>query len=210
MALKKIYDISLPLTVNTKVFPGDMPLQYNFVQHIEAGDKLNLSEFLATTHIGTHVDAPLHYLEQGKAIGELDLDIFIGTCQLVKVDTTIKTSILPGEITRYGNLPERVLFCTTSENKYDEWTDSYRIPSIELIDYLNRMGVKLIGIDTPSVDMVNASDALIHKYIFKCEMLIIENLYLNEVPEGRYELIALPLKFMELEASPVRVILRSL
>jgi arylformamidase len=196
--------------VNTKVFPGDMPLQYNFVQHIEAGDKLNLSEFLATTHIGTHVDAPLHYLEQGKAIGELDLDIFIGTCQLVKVDTTIKTSILPGEITRYGNLPERVLFCTTSENKYDEWTDSYRIPSIELIDYLNRMGVKLIGIDTPSVDMVNASDALIHKYIFKCEMLIIENLYLNEVPEGRYELIALPLKFMELEASPVRVILRSL
>lgn len=207
---KKIYDISLPLNIRTKVFPGDTPLQYNFLHHVETGDSVTLSDFTCTTHIGTHADSPFHYLEGEQTIGELDLDLFIGTCHVVRVNPMVTTPIMPDELPEINVFPQRILFCTTTENKYNEWTNNYRTPSIQLIDFLHKKGVKLMGIDTPSVDAVNTNDAPIHKRIFNTGMVILENLYLNEVPEGEYELIALPLKFTELEASPVRAILRTL
>ena len=158
--------------------------------------------------MGTHVDAPLHFIDNEKPIGLLDLNIFIGACQVIKVNSSTSTPVLVEELSQYKELPPRVLICTTNENKYNEWTDNYRPLSIELIDFLYKKKVKLIGIDSPSVDSFYSKNAAVHKQIFSYGITILESLYLNHVPEGEYELIALPLKFMNLEASPVRAILR--
>jgi arylformamidase len=208
--VNKIYDISLPLSAHTKVFPGDAPMRFYYEKNIKSGDELNLSEFSATSHLGTHIDAPFHYIENGQKIGELDLQIFIGICQLIKLNHDISTPVMPSELIDYNTLPPRVLFCTNNENKYDQWTDNFRALSVELIDYLYDKGIKLIGVDTPSVDAVSDNNALVHKRIFKYGMAIIENLHLNNIASGRYELIALPLKFTDLEASPCRAILREI
>lgn len=205
-----IYDISLPLNTRTKVFPGDTPLQYRFIQNIQQGNDLNLSDFSTTTHIGTHADSPLHYINEAQPIGEMDLNLFIGKCLVIKVNSNIQHPIDPTEISQYNPLPQRVLFCTTNHNNYTEWTPNYRALSVELVDYLYKNGVKLIGVDTPSVDAFESTNSAIHKQIFAHHMVILENLYLNHIPEGEYELIALPLKFTELEASPIRAILRTL
>lgn len=170
------------------------------------GHHLNLSSMSSTLHLGAHADAPSHYHPQGKTIEHCDLDIYLGPCEVVDV------SGIKGEIS-LKNLPSqefrggRVLFKTQSMASVDEWSNTFSYLAEEVVEALSKQGVRLIGIDTPSMDHPESKMLPAHHSFFRHQIHILEGLVLDSVPEGRYFLIALPLKIEGAEASPVRAIL---
>jgi arylformamidase len=175
---------------------------------IERGDNVTLSTLRATVHLGAHADGANHYGTDAPAIDERSLDYYLGPCQVVRVSvsraTRITPSILPGKITA-----PRVLFATCTFPDPENWNNDFAALSAELIDFLHEHDVITVGIDTPSVDLFESKDLPAHKAILRHNMSILEGLVLKDVPNGNYELIALPLPLVGFDASPVRAILRS-
>ena len=171
------------------------------------GDNITLSTLRATMHLGAHADGPNHYGKDAPAIDERGLDYFLGPCQVIRVGvaraTRITPAMLPGEVTT-----SRVLFATGTYPDPENWNRDFAALSVELVDFLHERGVITVGIDTPSVDLFESKDLPAHKAILRCNMSILEGLVLKDVPEGTYELIALPLPLVGFDASPVRAVLR--
>lgn len=199
--MREIYDISIPLVREVEVYPGDTPLTY---EKQDEGPHIKNSALTTTLHVGTHVDAPVHVEEGGQAVGEMDLDYFLGPCQVMEVLAPGGTLIGPSQIKEIR--APRLLFRTGSFPDYQHWQE-YAGLSEELINYLHQRGVILIGIDTPSIDLLHQFQS--HREAISCKMAILEGLDLSQVPEGCYELIALPLPLMEADGSPVRAVLTS-
>jgi len=172
------------------------------------GDNITLSTLRATTHLGAHADGPNHYGKDAPAIDERGLDYYLGPCQVIRVGiaraTRITLAMLRGEVTT-----SRVLFTTGTYPDPENWNTDFAALSVDLIDFLHERGVITVGIDTPSVDLFESKDLPAHKAILRCNMSILEGLVLKDVPEGIYELIALPLRLVGFDASPVRAILRT-
>lgn len=202
-----IYDISPPITERLKVWPGDTPPTREVLLDMQRGDNITLSTLRATVHLGAHADAPLHYGKDAPAIHERSLDYYLGPCQVVRVDVPRKTRVTP-EMLRVPVQTERVLIATNTFPNPEQFNTDFAALSPELIRRLHEQGVKLIGIDTPSVDLFDSKDLPSHQMFLKCHMAILEGLVLKDVPNGVYELIALPLKLVGFDASPVRAILR--
>ena len=204
-----IYDISPAISESFEVWPGDTPLSREVLLDIKKGDVVTLSTLRATVHLGAHADAPNHYGVDGVPIDKRSLDYYLGACQVVRVEVgrgeRIGPEMLPGEVTA-----ERVLLATGTFPHPPKFNEDFAALSPELIDGLHERGVKLIGIDTPSVDLLTSKDLPAHKRFLANDMAILEGLVLDDVPEGAYELIALPLKLVGFDASPVRAILRTL
>jgi arylformamidase len=199
-----IIDISQPITPAIKGFPQDTPYEESFVARIGPGCPVNVSRIVMSAHCGTHADAPYHYDEGGKRIGELDLDAFMGPCRVIDArDADRIASSLPGA-------PPRVLLRLMDRHDPDAWNPDFRTPSAETIQLLAAHHVKLVGVDGPSVDPATSKDLPAHMAANKAGMLILENLVLAHVEPGDYELIALPLRLENLDASPVRAVLRPL
>lgn len=204
-----IYDISPPLTPHLPVWPGDMPLSRRVKYDLDRGDPVTLSSFRTTAHLGAHVDAPSHYGPGAPTIDERPLDIFLGPCQVIHVPA-LPRSAIPLALLREPVQAARVLIATGSYPLGPEFRDDFAGLSPDLVAHLHRQGVILVGIDTPSVDPYAAEDLPAHKAFLRLNMTILEGLVLDHVPNGRYELIALPLKLIGFDASPVRAILRPL
>jgi arylformamidase len=202
-----IYDISPPITERLKVWPGDTPPSREVLLDMDRGDNLTLSTLRATVHLGAHADAPSHYGAGAPAIHERSLDHYLGPCQVVRVaaarGTRITLEQLPGPVRA-----PRVLIATGTFPDPEDFNTGFAALSPELVRRLHEQGVKLIGIDTPSVDLFESKDLPGHQAFLRCDMAILEGLVLDDVPEGVYELIALPLKLVGFDASPVRAILR--
>jgi arylformamidase len=202
-----IYDISPPISERLAVWPGDTPPSREVLCDMKGGANLTLSTLHATVHLGAHADAPNHYGRNAPGIDERALDLYIGPCQVLTVDapraTRIEAAMLPCAI----EFP-RVLFHTGTFPDPAEWNDDFAALSPRLVQSLADQGVRLIGIDTPSVDLSDSKDLPAHKMFLQHDMAILEGLVLTGVPDGRYELIALPLKLVGFDASPVRAILR--
>lgn len=202
----KMYDISPLISSRTAVFPGDCEFSRNEVMSCEKGDHLTLSSMTTTMHIGAHVDAPNHYHKDGVGISDRSLDYYYGSCQVIRVDIErgkrIQASDIKDEITE-----ERVLFYTGSFPDPENWNSDFNSLSVELLDQLARNKVKLVGIDTPSVDPEDSKALEAHNTIYKNDMAILEGVVLEDVPAGVYQLIALPLKIENSDASPVRAVL---
>ena len=202
------YDITPPITPKLAVWPGDTPLSREVLNDIARGDNITLSTLLATTHLGAHADGPNHYGKDAPAIDERGLDYFLGACQVIRAEvaraTRITPAMLPGEVTT-----SRVLFATGTYPDPQNWNTDFAALSVDLIDFLHERGVITVGIDTPSVDLFESKDLPSHKAILRCNMSILEGLVLKDVPEGIYELIALPLRLVGFDASPVRAVLRT-
>jgi arylformamidase len=232
--LKAIYDITPRITPKMAVWPGDTAPNREVLMDMARGDNITLSTLRATVHLGAHADGPNHYGKEAPAIDERSLDYYLGPCLVVRVDvpraTRITPTILPDAIqqvpavgggesatVRTGqalseiafHLPPRVLFATGTYPDPEKWNGDFAALSVELIDFLQKRGVITVGIDTPSVDLFESKDLPAHKAISKHNMSILEGLSLKDVPEGIYELIALPLPLVGFDASPVRAILRS-
>jgi arylformamidase len=172
------------------------------------GDSVTLSTLRATVHLGAHADAPSHYGPDAPAIHERDLDYYLGPCQVIHVAATRGSCIGP-EAIRGAVRAERVLLVTGTFPDPEVFNEDFASLSPELVETLHQAGVRLVGVDTPSVDPFTSKDLPAHKAFLKRDMAILEGLRLRGVPEGVYELIALPLRLAGFDASPVRAILRA-
>ena len=207
--MPRLWDISPPLASSTPAFPGDTPYQQRWAAEIGPGCPVNVSAITLSPHLGAHADAPLHYGPGAPAIGHVDLDPFLGRCRVIHAIG--KGALIAPEHLQHQSqdLPPRVLV-RTCVNAPTAWTSVFAAFAPATIKWLAQSGVRLIGIDTASVDPADSKTLDSHQQLLAHDMRVLENLVLDEVSEGDYELIALPLKLTSACASPVRAVLRSL
>lgn len=204
-----IYDITLPMSRSLACWPGDTPYQYRYNMKMRDGANINLGTVEMSAHTGTHADAPFHYLSDGATIEALDLNIYLGPARVV--DVSCKDTIRAADLQHLRDNPvPRVLLKTGAWQDYGYFPDTVPVMEEGLPAFLKECGVILIGLDVPSVDQIISKALPIHNELGEVGIHILESLYLAEVPEGDYELIALPLKMVGADGSPVRAILRSL
>jgi arylformamidase len=204
-----IYDISPPISKRFAVWPGDTPPSREVLLDMRRGDNITLSTLRATVHLGAHADAPSHYGANAPAIHERSLDYYLGPCQVIPLKVGRGERIRP-DMVPFPIQSERVLLATGTFPDPDNFNQDFAALSPELVLSLHEQGVKLIGIDTPSVDLFDSKELPSHQTFLRCDMAILEGLVLRDVPAGLYELIALPLRLVGFDASPVRAILKSL
>jgi arylformamidase len=204
----RLWDITPRVSPALAVFPGDTSLSREILMDMKRGHHVTVSTLRATVHLGAHVDAPSHYGRDGKTIDEMPLELFIGRCQVMRVSVSARARIAPADLSG-PIVAERLLLRTGTHPDPDRWTNDFAALSVELVDHLAEAGVKLIGIDTPSVDLADSKDLPAHRQILERDLAILEGIVLDGVPDGVYELIALPLRLVGFDASPVRALLRS-
>nr|VFK64124.1 MAG: Kynurenine formamidase [Candidatus Kentron sp. TUN] len=202
------YDISPLIDEKLAVWPGDTPLRRDVILDRTRGDTVTLSALTATVHLGAHTDAPSHYGAGAPTMEARDPALYVGRCQVMRVPVERKTRILPENLTAPIRA-ERVLFATGTYPDPTVFNEDFAALSPELIDRLHAEGVKLVGIDTPSIDLFDSKGLPTHHACLRRDMTPLEGLVLDRVPEGIYELIALPLKLAGFDASPVRAVLRT-
>lgn len=205
-----LIDISPTIDELIAVFPGDVPFTRSSSLDIDRGDHLTLSSMNGTVHLGAHADAPSHYLRGGDAIASRPLDLYIGLCDVVDVSGVGARRVTTSDIDLERDWSPRVLFRTGTFADPARWTDSFASLSPELVDHLAERSVRLVGIDTPSIDPADSKDLESHQAVARHDMAILEGLVLSDAPAGRYELIAPPLKLRHGDAGPVRAVLRVL
>lgn len=205
-----LYDISPPIDASIHVWPGDTPYVQTVNLDMHAGANLTLSDIRTTVHVGAHADAPSHYVADGADIAERSLDLYLGPCAVVSVDVARDERILPRHIEGKPLDAPRVLFRTGTFPDPRAWNEDFASLSPELVDALHERGVVLIGIDTPSADPFHSKALEAHNAFARHDMAILEGVVLDGVPDGVYELIALPLRLLHADASPVRAVLRTL
>jgi arylformamidase len=203
-----LYDISPAITPDLGVWPGDTPPSREVLLDLARGDAVTLSTLRATVHLGAHADAPSHYGAGAPDIAGRALEAYLGPCQVVRAAVgrggRVTADLLGGPVTE-----PRVLVATGTYPDPRRFTTDFAGLDPALVDRLHGLGVRLVGIDTPSVDLMDSKDLPAHRRFLAHDMAILEGLVLGHVPPGRYELIALPLPLAGFDASPVRAVLRT-
>ncbi|MCU6615290.1 arylformamidase [Achromobacter mucicolens] len=208
--MKRLWDISPPVSTASPVFPGDTPYRQQWKWSLTPGCPVNVSEITLSPHIGAHADAPLHYENGAAAIGAVSLEPFLGPCRVIHAIDCGALITIDHLAHAAHNLPPRVLVRTAKHAAQDWWTDDFSAYAPQTIEWLAEHGVMLIGLDTASIDPASSKTLDSHHTILRRDMRVLENLVLDDVPEGDYELIALPLALVQADASPVRAVLREL
>ncbi len=209
--MAQIYDISRTISPKLAVWPGDTPFSFEETVQIKRGESVNITRLTFTPHLGSHADAPYHYDDGGEHPSELSLEAYIGPAHVV----TIKRKaggIIPADFDGHDLTGmERLLIHTWYSDLADnQWENDFPYPTVELVDWLAEQGVVLLGVDMPSVDRFDDNTIPCHHRLYQHRILNLELLKLAGVPDGVYELVALPLKFDDICGSPVRAILRSI
>lgn len=204
---RKIIDITPVIRSDMAVFPGDTSFSRKIALDMKNGDNLTLSAIETTLHLGAHTDAPNHYAKNGGSIEGVALDIYLGPAQVIEVQCSPGKRIKVADLVEKQIITARVLFKTLSFPDPYKWNSDFMSLSAELIDYLKQQGVKLVGIDTPSIDLADDKILESHSAVARNDMAILEGIVLENVKEGLYDLIALPLPIKGADASPVRAIL---
>ena len=207
--MKRLWDISPPIAANSPLFPGDTAYSQQWTATIAPGCPVNLSAITMSPHIGAHADAPLHYGAGAATIGQVSLDPYLGPCRVIHAigcGPLVRPEHLAHAAT---DLPPRVLVRTCIKAP-TQWSPEFSAFAPETIAWLAAMKVRLVGIDSQSVDPADSKTLDSHHLLLHHDLRVLENLVLDDVPAGDYELIALPLKLMTADASPVRAVLREL
>lgn len=202
-----IKDISRTISEKTAVWPGDTPFSRKYVMAIEEGQAVNTSTITLSTHTGSHADAPLHFEAGAPGIGEVSLDAYIGRCRVLTARDPVCARVEDVEGLDL-RAEERLLFRSQKPLADDEWDDDFAYLHPDLARKAAREGLRLIGLDTPSVDPMTSKTMEAHKALLSGGVSILESLDLRSVPDGLYELIALPLKIRGGDSAPVRAVLR--
>ncbi len=155
-----------------------------------------------STHFGTHLDAPIHFTDSEMTIDRVPLDIVCGTALVIE-SQEIEEIILPNDI----DLAPRVLFRTGGWPNHGRFPKHIPTLTVATIDQLAKAGVRLVGVDLPSVDHLDSKDLPIHHALFRAGIYILESLWLEAVWPGRYQLAAFPIKLVGADAAPVRAVL---
>lgn len=205
----QVFDITPLVSEHIKVWPGDTPPSREVLLDMLREDNLTLSTLHTTVHVGAHADAPSHYGRDGATIEQRSLDYYLGECEVVSVTVNNGVRIALADLPKPITAP-RVLIRTGTYPDSTCFNEDFAALEPELIDALASQGVRLIGVDTPSVDLFHSKDLPAHQAFLRNDMAILEGLVLADVPDGMYELIALPLRLAGFDASPVRAVLRRL
>ncbi|MFS0786474.1 arylformamidase [Shouchella sp. 1P09AA] len=202
-------DITMPLHNSIAHWPGDTPFSYKLSAPMSETGSVNIGEITTSTHTGTHADAPFHYREDGAKIDALPLDPFIGQATVISaIDTeTISRALLENY---HLTGVERLLIKTKNKTNHSTFPEIYPYVTEDGARYLHDVGVKLLGVDVPSVDPMTSKDLNGHHSLDQAGIFIIENLLLDHVQAGLYEFIALPLRIKGGDGSPVRAVIKPL
>ena len=201
-------DISISVSSTTPEWPGDTPWSCGWTATISNGSSVNLSSVTGSPHVGTHADAPLHVRDGWPGSHELPLEAFYGSAVVVDVsrlEGEIQFDQIEPVISRF-NLA-RLLLKTNKSIAGGSFPEGWPSISEACARQLLEIGVKLLGVDSPSVDQRESKSLPVHKMLFSGNTFILENLDLRRTPPGEYQLIAFPVKMMSLDAAPVRAIL---
>jgi len=201
-----IIDISPLISEQIGVWPGDVPYRHEVSLHIDAGDNLTLGAMHTTFHVGAHADAPSHYSQGGQPIAARDLSLYYGPCQVMEVSLPRHARIRPEHLTQPVSCA-RLLFKTGSFPDPHDFGHDFNALSPELVDFVAAGGVRLVGIDTPSIDVFDDKSLESHQAVARHDMAVLEGLMLEHVAPGEYLLVALPLRLEHADASPVRAAL---
>jgi len=205
---QQIWDISPFVDAESAVFPGDSRYDQQAHFTLSADCPVNVSRITLSPHTGAHADAPLHYANGAPAIGAVALEPYLGPCRVIHC-IGCGPLIEPRHIAHaLDGIPQRVLV-RTSEQARQSW-EPFTAFAPQTISLLADHQVLLVGIDTPSVDPATSAALSAHHQLLRHDLRVLENLVLDDVPAGDYELIALPLKLTHADASPVRAVLRSI
>jgi arylformamidase len=210
---KKLWDISPPIHADSPLFPGDTAYSQRWTARIAPGCPVNISAITLSPHTGAHADAPLHYGDGELTIGEVDLTPYLGPCRVIHAigcGALVQIEHLQHAAHHLSTrLPPRVLV-RTCQAAPTTWSPDFAALAPSTIEWLANQGVMLLGIDSQSVDPGDSKTLDSHHSLLRLNLRVLENLVLDDVPEGDYELIALPLKLTTADASPVRAVLREL
>jgi len=209
--MTKLYDISRAMQAEMAVWPGDPAFDLNRTGRIADGLAVNVSSLAMSAHTGTHVDAPYHFEDDALPLDKVDLSVYWGPAQVVTVNKP-SGPLTPADFAAYdlGRAPRLLVHSPNSEADPNVFPSGFVHPSPELADHLGQLGVVLYGADAPSMDPQDSKDLAGHHALQRNNILILEGLDLSGVPDGVYELAALPLKLIDGDGSPVRAVLRAL
>lgn len=209
--MTKLFDISRAMRAEMAVWPGDPAFELNRTGKIADGLAVNVSSLAMSAHTGTHVDAPYHFEDDAPTLDKVDLSVYWGPAQVVTVSKQ-SGPLTPADFAGYdlGRAPRLLIHSPNSEADPNVFPNGFVHPSPELADYLGGLGVVLYGADAPSMDPQDSKDLAGHHALQRNNILILEGLDLSGVPDGVYELAALPLKLIDGDGSPVRAVLRAL
>ena len=204
------YDLSRALTPHIAVFPGDTPVSITQNLLLQQGDACNLSSITMSVHAGTHVDAPRHNSDAGLGIDRVPLDVLIGPARVVTL--TVKEAITLADVASLDltGVTRLIVHTRDSDVPNDVFDGDLVYFTPDAAAWLGRQGMRLIGTDAPSVDPVSSADLTAHLAFLRHDVVIVENLCLRHVPDGDYEVMALPLCIAESDGAPARVVLRTL
>lgn len=205
-----VFDISVLVRIGTPEWPGDVPFSCGWSCRIADGAAINLSSTAGSPHVGTHADAPLHVHDGWAASDALPLDAFLGEALVLDV-----SDAADGELPLRPDDPrlegvERLLLRTGRCIAAGTFPDAWPVLNADVATALAAGGLRLLGVDAPSVDERESKSLAVHHALFAGGAFLLENLDLRDVPEGRYELLALPQRLHGLDAAPVRAVLRPL
>ena len=204
-----LYDLSPLISPTLAVWPGDTPPTREVLLDLARGDSVTLSTLRTTVHLGSHADAPSHYGLGAPDMADCALDRFIGPCEVIRVPAGPREQVTAAMLPATVRAP-RVLLATGSHPDRRVLNGDFASLAPGAVDHLHHAGVILVGTDAPSVDPLDSKDLPAHHRFLAHGMYILEGLVLDGVPPGLYELIALPLRLVGFEASPVRAVLRQL
>jgi arylformamidase len=204
----EIYDISQVIREGIPVWPGDVRFRHHWTMRIREGESANVSAVTLSVHTGTHLDAPLHYSQEGADVGSVGLKCCVGPARVF--DLTAEAEITPQALEKLDwQGVERALFKTRCSDLPDNrFYRDYPPITPDAARFLGERRLLLVGTDAPSVDAFTSRNTETHKALLGLGILLVEGLRLKDVPAGDFELICLPLRFAGLDGSPVRAILK--
>jgi arylformamidase len=203
----KVHDITHMVRPGMAVWPGDTPYRREMHTSFEDGDLVDSSTITISLHTGTHIDAPGHYLKGAATVDALDPSLFVGPAEVVTVQPR-NGSVQAGDLKEVlTKRPERLLIHANQPTDLADFPQDYACLSVEAAKVLAASGIRLLGIDSPSVDSYRFETLSVHEVLGRAGIVILENLRMTGVSDGAYQLVALPLKLAGADGSPVRAVL---
>lgn len=203
-----VYDITRPLWDTVAPWPGDTPYSFHLNWRMTDGAPVNLGEVRMGVHMGSHADAPFHFDPEGEGMGETALDAYLGAARVIDVsgkEVIYREDLADYDLSGIG----RILLRTNGWSNSQVFPDTIPVLHTDVPAWLHEQGIVLLGVDVPSVDPLDSKDLPNHHSLNRYGIRILESLSLADVPEGVYELIALPMKLMGADGAPIRAILRT-
>jgi arylformamidase len=205
----KVYDISLTLRARMPVYPGEPTPLLEPTSRMERGDSYNVSRLTLSTHTGTHIDAPLHFLVGGMPVDQLPVDVLVGPALVVEMPVELEITAADLEAAAIPSGTERILFKTRNSRLLDDedFRRDFVYLTLDAARWLVERGVRLLTIDYLSVEQMDAQPNIVHQTLLRAGVVVVEGADLRQVAPGPYLLACLPLKIEGADGSPVRAVL---